>query len=511
MNHNEELLIRQLMVQGYPRRKALAIVQRKASKMPARIAQRPIPTAQRTITCQPLLPAVFFPSDQVEPDIGNVSVQVLPETTCAESGITRGCFWTWKTFWYCFGAYLLYENRAAVGEVLRKIANAIPENWSYSPQPSFVQAQATPVLSPALSALVNPAPLALPDFTNTALPGLPQAKAQVTSQQPPAVLNNCQPALLPATPTVPCTPLANLSLDDILANIKQLQKPLLPPPPLFPAIPPEEARKKKILEQWRKITATPGVYLILGDQGTGKSVLGYFILELYSGRPVFVLALPQSAWKYLPKGFGVIRRIEDAPNGSTVLVDEAVLHYLSRESQAEANKQLMKLLTLARQKQLRLIFISQESRFIDISILSRSQALLVKEPALFQTRTERPEVAKIVEIAREEFDAAEGDMRRFTYVHSRTFRGMIENFCPSFYCDGLSNAFADVDVAQEPKDQSGTCSPEEMSREEKKAEAKRLYPLWKSLKKIADHLGVSKGTVWNFLNEDYEDTDDEPA
>ena len=103
-------------------------------------------------------------------------------------------------------------------------------------------------------------------------------------------------------------------------------------------------------------------------------------------------------------GYGVIRTIEDALNGSTVLIDEAILLYLSRE----ANKQLIKLLTLARQKRLRLIFIAQESRYIDVSILSRTQALLVKEPALFQARTDRPEVTRIIETARDEFDKVKG-------------------------------------------------------------------------------------------------------
>ena len=505
MNHFEEMQIRKLMAQGYPRRKALAIVQRRARMLPARIAQNPLTTAPNTITLHPQ-PFTITSGGQVG---SGVAVQVPQETTTAEPDSTTGGFWSWKTFWYCFGAYILYENRAAVGELLRKIAASIPDHWSYPTQPAFVQSQAAPVLSSALPASAKPVPLALPDFTNAQAPVLPQPKLQVTSQQQPVVTENNRPAFSPSSTTRPCVSPPNLSLEEILENIKQMQK-SLPPPPL-PVIPPEETRNVMILEQWRKITTTPGVYLIIGDQGTGKSGLGYFILELYSGRPVFVLALPQSAWKYLPKGFGVIRCIEDAPNGSTILVDEAVLHYLSRESQAEANKQLMKLLTLARQKCLRLIFIAQESRFIDVSILSRSQALLVKEPALFQARTERPEVIKIIEMAREEFDTIEGDRRKFTYIHSRNFRGMIENFCPSFYCDGLSNAFANVDVVHGTHDSSGTCSPEEMVREERKAEAKRLYPLWKSLKKIADHLDVSKGTVWNFLHEDDDDKDDESS
>jgi len=53
-------------------------------------------------------------------------------------------------------------------------------------------------------------------------------------------------------------------------------------------------------------------------------------------------------------------------------------------------------------------------------------------------------------------------------------------------------------------------TPKEISREEKKAEAKRLYLLKWSMQKIADHLGVSKGTVWNFLHED-DGEEDGPA
>ena len=85
---------------------------------------------------------------------------------------------------------------------------------------------------------------------------------------------------------------------------------------------------------------------------------------------------------------------------------------------------------------------------------------------------------------------------------------MVENLCPAFYCDSLSNAFADVDVVQDTQGTADTRIPEEMTREEIKAEAKRLYPLWKSMQKVADHLGVSKGTVWNLLHEDDDNTDD---
>ena len=252
-----------------------------------------------------------------------------------------------------------------------------------------------------------------------------------------------------------------------------------------------------IAQQWLDLTRDPGTILIIGDQDSGKSALGYYLLSLYRFSNAFVLNLPGDAKVCLPPEIGVVVNLRDVPPNSTVLIDEAYLSYFSRESQTKRARELLGILALARQKRLRLIFVSQESRYVDVNILSRIQLLAVKQPGLFQTMTDRPEVNGIVQKAKDAFDGVQRDKQRYTYIYSKRFEGMLENPCPDFFDQRLSCAFADMPIIL-----SEERIPKEFSREEKKEEAKRLYKLGWSMSKIAEPLGVVKGTVWNYLHED---------
>jgi hypothetical protein len=144
-----------------------------------------------------------------------------------------------------------------------------------------------------------------------------------------------------------------------------------------------------------------------------------------------------------------------------------------------------------------LIFVSQESRYVDVNILSRIKVLAIKEPALFQTMTDRPEVSQIVQKAEDAFEGLQGNKQRYTYVYSGSFEGMLENPCPEFFDDRLSCAFADA-----PMFRSEERTPKELSKEEKGEQIKRWYEKEKSMRKTAAAFGVSVGTVWNYVHED---------
>ena len=113
---------------------------------------------------------------------------------------------------------------------------------------------------------------------------------------------------------------------------------------------------------WLDIVRHPSVVLIIGRRGSGKSSLGYRILELLRahGEP-YVVGLPNQAQKILPDWIGTMDRLEDVPTRAIVLVDESYIHYHSRSSLASDGRDIGRLINLSRQKEQTLIFIIQEA------------------------------------------------------------------------------------------------------------------------------------------------------
>ena len=105
--------------------------------------------------------------------------------------------------------------------------------------------------------------------------------------------------------------------------------------------------------------------LILGAQGSGKSCLGFYLLEILRQRGrCYVYRLPEEGTRYIPEWLGMLRQLGDAPPGVAVLIDEAYLLSSARDSQTRANKQIARLINLARQKALSLIFVAHEGRHL---------------------------------------------------------------------------------------------------------------------------------------------------
>ena len=93
------------------------------------------------------------------------------------------------------------------------------------------------------------------------------------------------------------------------------------------SVEPTLSQPRSLLEpdaRWRLVIIDPAVVLILGKRGSGKSALGYRLLELsrYGPRP-YVVGVPKSARHQLPGWIGIAASLEEVPPKSIVLVDEA--------------------------------------------------------------------------------------------------------------------------------------------------------------------------------------------
>lgn len=180
------------------------------------------------------------------------------------------------------------------------------------------------------------------------------------------------------------------------------------------------------------------IILIIGKRGSGKSALGFKLLEAASEkRKAYYLGKAK-----LPRFIKKVSEIKEVKNNSIVLVDEATINYSSRSSMKESNKILGELMAIARHKNLSLIIITQNSAMIDLNVMRLSDVIIFKEPSLLQSRFERKSISDLFKKAKEEFKKINEDKRRFFYIISDEFEGILEFSLPKFWSDRLSKSFA---------------------------------------------------------------------
>lgn len=180
------------------------------------------------------------------------------------------------------------------------------------------------------------------------------------------------------------------------------------------------------------------ITIVFGKRGSGKSALGFKILENIhskSGRPCSVLGVSESV---MPSWIDSIDDVESAENGSVVLVDEGAVAFSSRESMRSGNKELGKLLAIARHKNLSIVFITQNTGMIDKNVLKLADILMIKEGSLLQLEMERPEMKKFYEKATSAFAGLEGEKKKYVYVIDSDFEGVISHALPSFWSESIS-------------------------------------------------------------------------
>lgn len=250
--------------------------------------------------------------------------------------------------------------------------------------------------------------------------------------------------------------------------------------------------------KWWKVIIHPSVILILGKRGSGKSALGYWLLELFRyWLTPYVLGIPKQAQKLLPDWIGIAQKLDEIPENSIVLIDEAYLSYHSRESLKIQNMEMSRLVNLSRQRNQTLIFVTQEARQIDKNIASQANVVIFKEPTMLQPRFDRAELNDIAKRAKLAFVNLSGDKRSWAYVYSpdADFMDLVENALATFWSDKLSHAFASGEPLSDGR------LPEQLTREEKIAEAKKLRQKKLQYREIAKRLHINESTAYNYVND----------
>jgi len=264
----------------------------------------------------------------------------------------------------------------------------------------------------------------------------------------------------------------------------------------------ENPNRKDTIDQtsndWLKILKPGSIILITGKSGSGKTSAAHKMLEYTELRgPCYIVGFPREAQKELPPWVGVISEIREAPPGATILLDEAPLLFSSKESMSQRNRKLLPDMILARQRRHTLIIITQDSCYIDKNVLRSLDSLIIKEPAPLQAKMDRPEIRAYLEKAAQSFSEIEGDKRVLCYVafSPSQFTGMIPIPKASYWNEKLSKAYASgVDLGLKR-------AAKTLTRAEKIKLAWEHHKEGKSAREIAIELGVSKSTVWNWIQQ----------
>ena len=207
-------------------------------------------------------------------------------------------------------------------------------------------------------------------------------------------------------------------------------------------------------EDWENILQHPRVFAVIGHRESGKSALAHAILEYYvkkynlkaylvntSGRPI-----PRKKLEALPKFITVVNSPDEIPVNAVVLYDEAYGRLHARTTHTSEAIMTDKLIELSRHKGWTLIYVTQESRKIDVNVLSGLDALFIKRPTDLRVSHERKEIRDVISEALRLFRKIRGNFREYVFVWSVNpdfeFKGMKRCGLPSYWNDELSKFYA---------------------------------------------------------------------
>jgi len=193
-----------------------------------------------------------------------------------------------------------------------------------------------------------------------------------------------------------------------------------------------------------------GFGLIVGNIRSGKSALGYGLLEdlgLRYGREMLVYGLPYEKSGLLPEHIRPVYDVSQITEKSVILFDEAYKEFYSREWQTDSNKLIDTMSGLAGQKEILGVFITHQTRKLEVGVVAPLQFILYKRPSMLQSRFERPGVRSLTSEAYEAFKKySKEEARKHTYVFFPDYVGMVEdsNVLPSWWSEDLSRAYKGV-------------------------------------------------------------------
>ena len=198
----------------------------------------------------------------------------------------------------------------------------------------------------------------------------------------------------------------------------------------------------------------PSVIIIAGKRRSGKTAIGFYILEIAPVANKFVLGMPEHVWGYLPEEIKPLpltaEILEELPVDSIFLIDEASLSFYAKKHRSNLSAIIDAITLKSAQRGQTFIFVSHNLRKLQPNIILESDILLFKEPSLMQVEMERREIKSRMKKVKEGFDEIPAPERvRFCYMFSDDFTGLTINPLPSFWRVELSEVWREYTAQAE--------------------------------------------------------------
>ena len=191
----------------------------------------------------------------------------------------------------------------------------------------------------------------------------------------------------------------------------------------------------------------PGVIVVMGKRGSGKTALAMWVMEEYHKQRGFVGAVykaPKAMKELLPDWVETPSQLTRLPKNSVVVIDEAQQVANARRSSSTENLDLAQCVALSRQRNQLIFLISHHSRKLDMLDLMDASRIIFKQPTAGQVLFERPELKPFSQRAVNKFAERKGNLQKLAYVmnfETLTF-GFTAAKMPTFWTNSLSTAMA---------------------------------------------------------------------
>ncbi len=190
------------------------------------------------------------------------------------------------------------------------------------------------------------------------------------------------------------------------------------------------------------------IILITGGRGSGKTCFGGWLFDKVYHKAIELGIDLKFYWlgasAQAPDWIEPIISIDEIQNDSIVLVDEAMITHDSRRAISKENVKTSHLLAVARQKNLRVLFISQLMSGVDKRIFQLSDAIIQKKAPTFLIDSEERGAKMFKEYM--EFMMPKRQEETLFFDGTKLFRCLTGK--PDWWTEDISCVFRDVDVTK---------------------------------------------------------------
>ena len=196
----------------------------------------------------------------------------------------------------------------------------------------------------------------------------------------------------------------------------------------------------------------PGVIIILGSRGQGKSGLAHEIMHKFhlakslNGALLMPSLMSAKNKRLLPKWVKVVSSLQALPRKSVCIIDEASQIAHARRTQSAQAVSFDNLISISRHRQQLIVVVVHHSRKLDLNIIHDSDRIIWKQPTEAHALFERDEMQLFTRKALEFFSGLKTEKQRLSHCYCMDFHHLrfsyFKNGLPPWWSEDLSAGWA---------------------------------------------------------------------